>query len=144
MASVGGRKARVMYGTYTIAGIGEFSLSGLNATLLDDTAFGDTVMKFKREGIDNAGTVTFSGLYDPEDTNGQVALNALSMSTEGLTNLYFYELYNHPTRGYAFWRVQSGGKIFLQKFNSLKMGKNMLGTVEFTGQISDMPLERIA
>lgn len=144
MASVGGRKAMVLYGAYKIAGMGEFTLSGLVPDLLEDTSFGDVVKKWKRAGIDDAGEVSFSGLYDPDDTNGQVAINALSQVDEGLTNLYFYEFYNHPTQGYVLWRVQDGGEIFLSKFNALKMAKNALGTIEFTGKISGMPMERVS
>lgn len=146
MSSIGGRKARVMYGSYLISGIGDFNMSGLEPEFLDDTSFGDTVKKVKRAGIDDAGTVSFSGNYDPDDTNGQVALNALSQIDSGLTNLYFYELYAGGAGNdkYAFWRVKSGGEIFLHPFNAIKMAKNALGTISFTGKISGQPMERVA
>ena len=140
MSSIGGRLAMVMYGAYKIAGIGEWSLSGVVPDILEDTAFGDTMKKWKRAGIDDAGEVSFSGNYDPDDTNGQVAINALSLVDDGLTNLYFYEMYGTTN---IFWRVQAGGEIILQNFNAIKMAKNALGTINFTGKISAKPMERV-
>lgn len=137
MASIGGRLAKVMYGSVVIAGLGEWSMSGFVPDIVEDTAFGDTVKKWKRAGIDDAGEVSFSGNYDPDDTNGQVALNALATVDGGLTNLYFYETTN------KFWRVASGGEIVLTKFNAVSMSKSGLGSVSFTGKISGKAMERV-
>ncbi len=138
MASIGGRLAKVMYGSVVIAGLGTWSMSGFVPDVVEDTAFGDTVKKWKRAGIDDAGEVTFSGNYDPDDTNGQVALNALATVDDGLTNLYFYETTN------VFWRVASGGEIVLTKFNAVTMTKNGLGQVDFAGKISAAAMERVS
>jgi hypothetical protein len=138
MASIGGRLAKVMYGSVVIAGLGTWSMSGFVPDVQDDTAFGDTVKKWKRAGIDDAGSVSFSGNYDPDDTNGQVALNALQTVTSGLTNLYFYESTS------VFWRVASGGEILLTKFNAITMEKNALGKVTFEGKISAKAMERVS
>jgi len=136
MASVGGRLAKVVYNGNTIAGLGTWSMSGFVPDIVEDTAFGDTVKKWKRAGIDDAGEVSFSGNYDPDDTAGQIALNALSTVDGGVTKLYFYE---NTTK---FWRVVAGGSIVLTKFNAVTMTKNGLGTVEFTGKISGKAMER--
>lgn len=138
MASIGGRLAKVMYGSVVIAGLGEWSMTGFVPDVQDDTAFGDTVKKWKRAGIDDAGEVAFSGNYDPDDTNGQVALNALATVTTGLTNLYFYESTS------VFWRVGSGGEILLTKFKAVKFNKAGLATVEFAGKISAKAMERVS
>lgn len=138
MASIGGRLAKVMYGSTVIAGIGQWSMSGFIPDIAEDTAFGDTVKKYAIAGISDAGTVQFEGLYDPADANGQVALNALSQATTGLTNLYFYESTS------VFWRVQSGGTILLDKFNAIQMTKAGLATVSFSGKISAKPMERVS
>jgi hypothetical protein len=138
MASIGGRLAKVMYGSVVIAGIGEWTLSGVVPDILEDSAFGDTMKKWKRAGIDDAGEFSFSGNYDPADTNGQVAINALATVDSGLTNLYFYETTS------AFWRVAAGGELILQKFNAIKMAKNALGTIEFSGKVSAKAMERVA
>jgi hypothetical protein len=69
-----------MYGSVVVAGIGEWSMTGYVPGVVDDTAFGDTVMKWNNAGIADAGEVSFSGNYDPADTTGQVALLALAES----------------------------------------------------------------
>jgi hypothetical protein len=138
MASIGGRLAKVMYGSVIVAGIGTWSMSGFVPDIAEDTAFGDTVKKWKRAGIDDAGSVSFDGLYDPADTTGQVALNALATNTSGLTNLYFYESTS------VFWRVAAGGEIVLDKFNVIGMSKNGLATVSFSGKVSAKTMERVS
>jgi len=138
MASIGGKTAKVMYGSVVIAGIGEWSMSGFVPDVVEDTAFGDEVKSYVNAGIADAGEVTFSGNYDPDDTNGQVALNALADSVVGLTNLYFYETAS------VFWRVKSGGTIILTQVQNPKFIKNGLATVSFTGKISGKAMERVA
>lgn len=137
MASVGGRLAKVMYGSVVVAGIGEWSMSGFVPDVVEDTAFGDTVKKWVNAGIADAGEVSFSGNYDPADTNGQVALNALATSDVGLTNLYFYESTS------VFWRVASGGTIVLTEVQPIKFVKNGLATIAFKGKISAKAMERV-
>lgn len=138
MSSIGGKTAKVMYGSVTIAGIGEWSMSGFVPDVVEDTAFGDEVKSFVNAGIADAGEVTFSGNYDPDDTDGQVALNALADSVVGLTNLYFYESTS------VFWRVKAGGSIILTQVQNPKFIKNGLATVSFTGKISGKAMERVA
>jgi len=147
MASIGGKLAKVMYGSVVIAGIGEWSMSGFVPDVVESTEFGDTVKKWVNAGIADAGEVSFSGNYDPADTNGQVALNALAdvdpVSTPdiegvGLTNLYFYESTN------AFWRVASGGNIVLTEVKPIKFIKNGLATISFKGKVSAKAMERVA
>lgn len=138
MASIGGRLAKVMYGSVVIAGMGEWSLSGFTPDIQEDTAFGDTVKKWKQAGIGDGGTFSFSGNYDPADTNGQVALNALANTDAELTNLYFYESTS------VFWRVASGGALIISKFGAPKFTKNGLATVSFEGKVSAKVMERVA
>lgn len=137
MASIGGRLSKVMKGAAVIAGLGTWSMSGFVPVVMDDTAFGDTVMKWKQAGIGDAGEVSFAGNYDPDDTAGQVALNALANTDTELTDLYFYESTS------VFWRVADGGAIVLTKFNAIKMDKNALGTIEFAGKVSAKIMERV-
>ena len=138
MASVGGKTAKVMYGSVVIAGIGEWSMSGFAPDVVEDTAFGDEVKSYVNAGIADAGEITFSGNYDPADTNGQVALNALADSVVGLTNLYFYETAS------AFWRVKTGGEIILTQVQNPRFIKNGLATISFTGKVSGKAMERVA
>ena len=46
MASIGGRLAKVMYGSTVIAGMGQWSMTGFTPDVQEDTAFGDTVKKW--------------------------------------------------------------------------------------------------
>lgn len=137
MASIGGRLAKVMYGSVTVAGIGEWSMSGFVPDVVEDTAFGDTVKKWKNAGIADAGEISFSGNYDPDDTNGQVMLNSLATSDSGLTNLYFYEDTDH------FWRVASGGELILTEVQPIKFIKNGLATCAFKCKVSAKAMERV-
>lgn len=138
MSSIGGRLAKVMYGSTVIAGMGTWSMSGFVPDIKEDTSFGDTVMKWKQAGIGDAGTVSFDGNYDPDDSNGQVALNALANTDAELTNLYFYESTS------VFWRVASGGALVLEIFNAVTMAKNELGKINFSAKVSGEAMERVS
>ena len=137
MSSVGGRLAAVRYGANLVAGLGEWGMTGFTPDIQEDTAFGDTVKKYKQAGIGDAGEITFSGLYDPADANGQIALRALANTDTELTNLYFYESTS------VFWRVGSGGALILSKFEGPKFGKNMLATISFACKVSAKVMERV-
>lgn len=137
MASASGRLAKVMYGSVVLAGMGTWSMSGFVPDIQEDTAFGDTVKKYIDAGIGDPGTVSFSGNYDPDDTSGQEALNALVSGGVGVSNLYFYVSTSR------FWRVAAGGLIILTKGNAITMQKNGLGQVSFEGKISAKAMERV-
>ena len=137
MSAMGGRLAAVYYGSAKVAGIGEWSGSGCIPDIAEATAFGDTVKTWVEVGIGDAGTITFSGNYDPADTAGQVALQALKNTGAQLTNLYFYESTS------VFWRVQAGGYLVIKNFPLPKMSKNALATVTFECVISTKPMERV-
>lgn len=137
MASVGGRLAKVMYDSTVIAGLGTWSMSGFVPQVEENTSFGDTVKSWKQAGIGDAGELTFSGLYDPDDTSGQVALNALANTDSELTNLYFYESTS------VFWRVGAGGGIVITKFNNINFDKAALARIEFTARVSAKAMERV-
>lgn len=136
MASVGGRLASVRYGGSLIAGMGEWSMTGFTPEIMEDTAFGDTVKKYKQAGIGDAGEVSFSGQYDTTDT-GQAGIMALKNTDSEIVNLYFYESTS------IFWRVASGGAIIMSKFDGPKFGKNMLATIAFTAKVSAKLMEKI-
>ena len=138
MSSIGGRLAKVMYGSNVVAGIGEWALSGFVPDVVENTAFGDTIKKWMDAGIGDGGTVTFAGNYDPDDASGQVALAALQDNQgAGLTNLYFYETAS------VFWRVAAGGTIIITKFPAPSFKKNGLATISFEGKISGKFMERV-
>lgn len=139
MSAVGGRLAKVMYGSVVIAGLGTWELTGATADLQESTSFGDTTKEYVRAGIDDAGSFRFSGLYDPDDTYGQIAIDALksSASNTGITNLYFYESTS------VFWRVASGGTLLFSSFGGPTFQKSGLATISFEGMVSGQFMERV-
>lgn len=143
--AISGRTARVMYGANTVAGIGEFTITGVTSDTAESSAFGDTVKTFLKVGIDDPGEITFTGQYDPTDTNGQVALNALAGINIGMTNLYFYDQYGAGATGssYTFWRVSTGGSILLTQFENVTLPLNGIGTCSFRAKVSGAVMERV-
>ena len=143
--AISGRTARVMYGANTVAEMGEMSLTGVTSETAGASSFGAAAQTKFKVGTDDPGQVTFSGNYDPTDTNGQVALNALSSVNYGLTNLYFYDQYGAGAAGdlYSYWQVEAGGAIFLTQFNNFTLPNNGIGTVSFTGDVSGGFMERV-
>jgi hypothetical protein len=137
MASIGGKFAKIMYGSNIVAGMGTFSITGFTPDIVEDTAFGDTVKKFVNAGIGDAGKVTFSGNFDPADANGQDVLNTLCATGTGVNCLYFYISTS------CFYRVAAGGSIFITKAGDVTINKAGLGTCSFEGQVSGKAMERV-
>lgn len=125
-----GKVGKVMYGAIKVAGMGTFTLSGYEAQILEKTEFGDTIQKFVFGGAANPGTVEFSGLLDPTDTNGQRAIDTACTAETPLTNLYFY------ISATKYWAVDAGGEILITKCKSGALDKNGLGTTTFAGKVS--------
>ena len=87
MATYNGREASVKIGTYTVAELGTWSLS-MTADEIDTTAFGSTWAKsdvgFKKWSI------TFSGFWDPTDTNGQKVIEDAFQSGNLIDDIKLY------------------------------------------------------
>lgn len=137
MSSVGGRLASVRYGGSLVAGMNEWAYSGFVPDIKEDTAFGDTVMKWKQAGIGDAGELAFGGQYDSTDA-GQEALRGLENTDAEITTLYFYESTS------VFWRVSGpSGRLIMNKFDGPKFGKNMLATYNFGAKVSAQPMQKV-
>lgn len=67
-----GKNAVVKIGTNTIAGLNEASFSASGETI-DTTTFNSNGWKEKMQGLKEF-SMSLSGFYEPNDTNGQVAL----------------------------------------------------------------------
>jgi hypothetical protein len=137
MASIGGKFAKVMYGSSVVAGMGTFSITGFTPDILEDTAFGDTVKKYVNAGIGDPGKVSFSGNYDPADTTGQDVLRTLCAAGTAIDCLYFYISTS------CFFRVASGGTIIMTKADYPTINKSGLGTCSFEGQVSAKAMEKV-
>jgi len=140
MGALSGKAGKVMYGSVVIANITEWSASGFKMELVKkDPAFGETgPATYIATQLGDAGTISFSGNYDPADINGQAALMSVAKSGLGVTNLY---LYDHTNR---FWRVGSGGEIFLTSGGEPStMPRSGIGKVKFDAQVSGAYLEAV-
>lgn len=75
MSVLSGRYAKITVYDNLVAEMGQYSMSGFNRDVLEHSAFGDTVKKFVAGHVDG-GEITFSGYFDPADTDGQRVLEA--------------------------------------------------------------------
>ena len=137
MAAISGSGGKVMLGSVTVANIKEWSISGFVMGTLETTAFSSTIKTFIPDECGDPGTISFSGNYDPADTNGQAALDALCVAGTTSTDLYLYA--NTST----FWRVGSSGNIITTKAKAVTFPRCGLGTVSFEGKVSGDDMEQV-
>jgi hypothetical protein len=135
--SISGKNAKVMYGSVVIAGMVEWSMSGFSQSTVESTAFGDTIKTFVAADAGDPGTISFNGNFDPTDSTGQLALDTVCKTGNGLTNLYLYPNTN------TFFRVASGGTIIVTKTNAITMPRNGIGKISFEGQVSGAAMEQV-
>ena len=134
---ISGKNAKLMYGSVVVANITEWSMSGFTQAMGDKTGFGETTKTFYVSEAGDPGTISFSGNYDPADTNGQVVINALCQAGTEITNLYLYA--NTST----FWRVGTGGTIIVTKGKAVSLPRNNFGTISFEGKVSGAAMEQV-
>jgi hypothetical protein len=137
MAAISGAGGKVMLGSVTVANIKEWTISGFTMGVLDTTAFTSTIMTYIPDDTGNPGTISFTGNYDPADSNGQAALATLCEAGTTSTDLYLYA--NTST----FWRVGTGGNIITTKAKNVTLPRNGIGTVSFEGQVSGAAMEQV-
>jgi hypothetical protein len=129
-----GKLAKVQYNGANVLGMGKWSMSGFTREMLEDTEFGDDIKTFL-SGAGDAGTLSIAGFYDPSDTTGQTALNALvaagtviPYSTSTGLKLFI--------DGTSYWAVGSGGQVLVTKGIAIDMDKNGLGQAAFEFKVS--------
>jgi len=135
MASKSGFAAKVTLGTYTIAGMGTWSMDGVSRETIEDTAFGDSVKKYVF-GFMDGGAISFDGSYDPADMTGQAILNSACVNASFLGSGSI-RLYIDNT---SYWTVGSGGYLLVTKANGITMDKNGLGKVSFNAKVSGVAM----
>jgi len=136
VSKISGKGGKVMYGSVTVANLTEWSMSGLSMGVIKkEPAFADTVVEKVADGVQEPGTISFKGNYDPNDTNGQIALKAVLQAGTGITNLYLYV--NTST----FWRVGSGGTIIVTKCNAITLPRSGMGTIDFAAEVEGAAME---
>ncbi len=84
-----GKDCVVKIGADTVVGIGQWSIDGITADMMDTSALGDNWKSFEF-GMKDGGQVTFSGLCDPDDTTGQDVLRSANLNNTDITNLRLY------------------------------------------------------
>ena len=89
MAFKVGRDCKVTLGANTIVGMGTWSFDGISSDSLEATSFGDYWKKFEF-GLNDGGTISFSGLYDPADSTGQGVLRATNLNKSDISNVRLY------------------------------------------------------
>jgi len=138
MATKSGRIARVKLGAATVAGQGTWTLGGFTREVIEEDSW-DLDIKKKYFSVGDAGTITFSGLYDALDATGQNLLNSVCLnssaigggiSTAVIATLKFY------VDNTSYWTVDTGGTILITKCQSITMEKSAMGTVDFEGVVS--------
>ena len=73
----------------TLVGIGTWDMSGIQSATYDTTAFGDTYKQFI-SGIIDSGTISFSGVFDPDDTTGQILMGTYQQNQTHVTDIKLY------------------------------------------------------
>ena len=131
MASKSGMAAKVTIGTYTVAGMGTWSMDGVSRETIEDTAFGDSVKKYVF-GFMDGGALSFDGSYDPSDSTGQAILNSACLNAS-LLGSGSIRLYIDNT---SYWTVPSTGSYLVTKANAVTMDKNALGKISFSAKVS--------
>jgi len=137
MAAISGSGGKVMLGSVVVANIKEWQISGFVMGTLDTTAFQSTIKTFIPDKTGDPGTISFSGNYDPADTAGQIAINALCEAGTTSTDLYLYA--NTST----FWRVGAAGNIITTQGKAVTLPRSGLGTINFTGKVSGAAMEQV-
>jgi len=137
MSAISGLGGKVMLGSVVIANIKEWQISGFVMGTYDTTAFGSTIKTFIPDGTGDPGTISFSGNYDPADTAGQKALDALCLAGTVSTDLYLYA--NTST----FWRVAAGGNIITTNAKAVTLPRSGLGTTSYSGKVSGQAMEQV-
>lgn len=137
MTTKSGRLASVKIAAVKVAGMGTWTLGGFTRETIEEDSW-DIDIKNKYFSVGDAGTITFSGLYDAlavaSDTH-QNALNSMCINSSTYTGgspgtLRFY------VDSKSYWAVSTGGNILITKCQSITMEKSAMGTIDFEAVVS--------
>ena len=85
MSALAGKGSSLKIGANTVVGINDVSLT-INGDEIDVTTFSSNGWKEFIQGL-KSGKVTAKGLYEPTDTNGQVALRTAWLNGTTVANV---------------------------------------------------------
>jgi hypothetical protein len=126
-----GNHAKVMIGSTTVLGIGNWKMTGITVDQLETTCFGDVAKTFMT-GLMDWGTATFGGLYDMSNTGGQSTLLSAMINNSKIAGLRLY------LNSVSYWVANithaSLGSDAGEYVTGVNIGqdKSGLGTIDFT------------
>jgi hypothetical protein len=136
-----GIDAAVKIGANCILGIGTWNISGGSYAELDDTDFCDDDYNFLR-GLRTGGSVTFTGNYKADDTQGQNLIRDAYWLKSDLTTIRFYvddtSYYTPNSTTAAGGGLPAGTMVSVIRIMTepnIAFDKNGLGTIDFEGKI---------
>ena len=137
MATQSGRLAKVEYNGNKVAGMGTWTLGGFTRETIEEDSW-DLDIKKKYFSVGDGGTISFSGLYDAADPNGQQMIDSccLNSSLTGITLRFYVNAAN-------YWKPVAGSDILITKCQSITMEKSAMGTIDFEGMMTGGELEYI-
>jgi hypothetical protein len=128
-----GKIGSVKLGTYDIAEMGVWSLSGMTNEMLEHSKFGDEEKEFEF-GIADYGTISFNGHFDMSDTNGQKLLESAHMNKSKITN--DLKFYIDNTSYYTVDVTNNSASAFLMQTITIGFDKSGIGTISFQVKVS--------
>ena len=141
-----GKDCRVALGANTVIGMGTWTMDGVTADQMEATEFNDDWKSFEF-GAKDGGTVTFSGLFDPEDETGQDSLRRANMDNTDITSLRLYTddtSYFEPCQTTFWWSgTSTTGEATVYSWvniTAINIGadKAALMTIDFTAKVSGL------
>ena len=135
MTTRSGRLASVKIGTTQVAGLGTWTLGGFTREVIEEDSW-DIDIKNKYFSVGDAGTISFSGLHDPDD-GGQVNLDSACLNSStfpgGISSVSTLNFFVDAS---SYWTVTSGGEILITKCQSITAEKSAMATVDFEAVVS--------
>lgn len=137
-------KGKVTLGETTVVGMGRWSIDGISSDVFEASSLGDVCKKYEI-GMKDAGTVSFSGWFDPTDTTGQEVVQSAFVAERNISDIRFfwnstqYWAPNHIT-GYfcPTYTTGAGTPIGTMRITSIdiKNDKSGICTISFVGRVS--------
>lgn len=133
MGAIFGKYGKVTIGTGNnkVSLMGTWNMPGVTSDQLEDTEFGDEWKTFKM-GLKDGGQITFNGLYDPTDTNGQTVLRTYN---EDNTEVTAFRLYIDNTSYFTPSTTNPASYVQVTAWE-IGLDKAQLGTASFTMKVS--------
>lgn len=128
-----GKISRVKKGANVVAELGVWSLDGMTTETIEHDCFEDD-FKHYLFGIGDFGAISFSGNYDPDDTDGQVAVESAWKEKTLVTDLYFF------IDNTSYWAADltndSSSGILITSYGAVTFEKSAVGKVAFSAKVT--------